>query len=166
MAGYLDIQEYACRVFSHKKALGLKKAVESLNIKIDETKLHDALYDALAELKVFKRIYNCRVVKNHIIKDIYEIASVNIKNLDKIDVSEDLLTLKCPKCGNKLILDTDIKLKRWRFVSVTHCSKCRAKVMLEIVPKMTLQRQIKFNEICTIINESDYFDQIYKLSKN
>ncbi|WP_244833584.1 3'-5' exonuclease [Clostridium sp. BJN0001] len=166
LKGYLDIQEYTCKVLSHKKALGLKKAVDDLKIKVDEKKLHDALYDAEEELSVFKRVYNCRIVKNHVIKDVYEIASVNIKNLEKIDVNEQMLTLKCPKCGNKLILDTDIKLKKWRFMSVSHCSKCTVKVFLEILPRMTLKKELKLIEITTIISESDYFDKIYKLNKS
>ena len=44
---YLDIQEYATKVLGHRKALGLKNALDELRIKVDNTKLHDALNDSL-----------------------------------------------------------------------------------------------------------------------
>ena len=49
--------------------LSLKNALDELKIKVDKSKLHDALNDANYTAEVFKRLYNNKIVKNYIVKD-------------------------------------------------------------------------------------------------
>ncbi len=55
---YIDIQKYCTKILAHKKNLSLKHALEELKIKMDKSKLHDALNDAVYTAEVFKRLYN------------------------------------------------------------------------------------------------------------
>ena len=160
--GYLDIQEYATKILAHKKALGLKAALDELKIRVDDTKLHDALNDAEYTVDVFKRIYNSRIVKNYIVKDIYNMPAINVSNLQNIEINEDKLELKCPKCGKKITLDTPIKLLKWRFAALGSCSKCKNNILCEIQVKKTLQGEQAYNEVNTILKEEAYLNYIYK----
>ncbi|GAA0077277.1 3'-5' exonuclease [Clostridium sp. CTA-5] len=162
---YLDIQEYSTKILAHKKALGLKNALEELKIKVDDTKLHDALNDAQYTLLVFKHIYNSRIVKNYIVKDIYSMPSIQISDLDSIKIDEKKLELKCPKCKSKINLQEEFKLLNWRFASVGSCPKCRNKVLSEIIVKRTLQGNDVYNEVNTILKEEAYLNYVYKLEK-
>ena len=163
---YLDIQEYATKILAHKKSLGLKAALEELKIKVDDTKLHDALYDAKYTVDVFRRIYNSRVIKNYLVKDIYNMPAINISNLENVKIDEEQLMLKCPKCGNKVELETSIKLLNWRFATVGTCSKCKSNVLCEILVKKTLQGEERYNEVNSIIKNEAYLNYIYKLEKS
>lgn len=159
---YLDIQEYASKILAHKKALGLKAALDELKIKVDETKLHDALNDAFYTVEVFKRIYNSRVIKNHIVRDIYNMPAINVSNLDKIEIDTDKLNFICPKCGKKVVLETSIELLNWRFAALGRCSKCKNNILFEIIVKKTLQGEIGYREISSILKEDIYMDYVYK----
>lgn len=159
---YLDIQEYASQILAHKKALGLKTALDELKIKVDETKLHDALNDAFYTVEVFKRIYNSRVIKNHIVRDIYNMPAINVSNLDKIEIDTDKLNFICPKCGKKVVLETSIELLNWRFAALGRCSKCKNNILFEIIVKKTLQGEIGYREISSILKEDIYMDYVYK----
>ncbi|MBW6408845.1 3'-5' exonuclease [Clostridium weizhouense] len=162
---YLDIQEYSTKILAHKKALGLKNALEELKIKVDDSKLHDALNDAQYTLLVFKHIYNSRIVKNYIVKDIYNMPSIQISDLDSIKIDEKKLALKCPKCKSKVNLEEEFKLLNWRFASVGSCPKCRNKILSEIIVKRTLQGNDVYNEVNTILKEEAYLNYVYKLEK-
>lgn len=159
---YLDIQEYASKILAHKKALGLKCALDELKIKVDDTKLHDALIDSFYTVEVFKRIYNSRIIKNHIVRDIYNMPAINISNLEDIEIDTDKLELKCPKCRKSVNLETSIELLKWRFAVIGECSKCKNKILFEIIAKKTLQGSIGYKEISSVLKEDVYLDYIYK----
>lgn len=159
---YLDIQEYASKILAHKKALGLKAALDELKIKVDETKLHDALNDAFYTVEVFKRIYNSRIMKNHIVSDIYNMPAINVANLEKIEIDTDKLKFACPKCGKDVVLETSIELLNWRFAVLGRCSKCKNNILFEIIVKKTLQGEIGYREISSILKEDIYMDYMYK----
>ena len=141
---YLDIQEYASKILAHKKVLGLKAALDELKIKVDETKLHDALNDAFYTVEVFKRIYNSRVIKNYIVRDIYNMPAISVSDLKNIKINTNELNFKCPKCGKKVILETPVELLKWRFASLGRCSKCKSNILFEIIVKKTLQGEIGY----------------------
>lgn len=162
---YLDIQEYSSKILGHKKALGLKAALEKLRINIDDTKLHDALNDSIYTLEVFKRIYNPRIIKNYIANDIYNIPAIHVKKLDNIKVEEKSLNLICPKCKKKIKLETPITLLGWRFAAVGKCSKCNKNILCEIMVKETLRGEKVFNEINSILNNEVYLNYLYKFEK-
>lgn len=162
---YLDIQEYATKILGHKKVLGLKNALDELRIKVDDTRLHDALNDSIYTVEVLKRIYNPRVIKNYIVNDIYNIPAIHVNNLDNIEVKEKDLKLLCPKCKKKIILETPIKLLKWRFVSIGKCSKCNNNILCEIVVKETLNGKRVFTEINSIIKNEVYLNYMYKFEK-
>lgn len=163
---YLDIQEYVTKMLGHKKALGLKAALDELKIKVDDSKLHDALNDAKYTVEVFKRVYNSRVINNYIVKDIYNMPAIHVSNLDNIKVDENNLTLQCPKCGKKVELETPIKLLNWRFAAVGACQKCNSNVLCEVIIKKTLQGEVKYTEVTSILKNERYLDYIYKLNNN
>lgn len=159
---YLDIQEYAMKILAHKKVIGLKTALDELKIKADENKLHDAFNDAFYTLEVFKRIYNSRIIKDHIIRDIYNMPAINVSNLEQIKVEKDKLHFKCPKCNKEVNLETSIELFNWRFAAIGRCSKCKNNILFEIIVKKTLQGKIGYNEISSILKENAYIDYMYK----
>lgn len=159
---YLDIQEYASKILAHKKALGLKSALDELKIRVDENKLHDALNDAFYTVEVFKRIYNSRIIKNHIVRDIYNMPAINVSNLEEFKVDEDKLQFKCPKCCKAAEMQTAIELLNWRFAAVGKCSKCKSNILFEIIVKKTLQGEIGYKEISSVLKEDVYLDYMYK----
>lgn len=159
---YLDIQEYASNILAHKKALGLKTALDELKIKVDENKLHDALNDAFYTVEVFKRIYNSRIIKNYIVRDIYNMPAINVSNIEDVKINSDELKLKCPKCGKRVQLKTPIELLNWRFAAIGMCLKCNSNILCEIIVKKTLQGEFGYKEINYILKEDSYLDYMYK----
>ncbi|NME83808.1 3'-5' exonuclease [Clostridium sp. SM-530-WT-3G] len=162
---YLDIQEYSSKILGHKKALGLKNALDKLKINIDDTKLHDALNDSMYTLEVFKRIYNPRIIKNYIVNDIYNMPAIHVEKLDNIRVEEESLNLICPRCKKKIKLETPITLFGWRFAAVGKCSKCNKNILCEIMVKETLKGEKVFNEINSILKNEVYLSYLYKFEK-
>ena len=163
---YLDIQEYVTKMLAHKKALGLKAALDELKIKVDETKLHDALNDAKYTVEVFRRVYNSRVIKNYLVNDIYNMPALHVSNLENIKIEEEKLRLECPKCGKKVQLETPIKLLNWRFAAVGICSKCKNNVLCEVLVKKTLKGEEAYNEVNSIVKNEVYLNYVYKLENS
>ena len=160
---YLDIQEYVTKILAHKKSLGLKVALDELKIKVDETKLHDALNDARYTVEVFRRVYNSRVIKNYLVKDIYNMPAIHVSNLESIKIDEEQLMLKCPKCGKRVELETEVKLLNWRFAAVGTCPKCKSNVLCEVLIKKTLKGEEAYNEVNSILKDEVYLNYVYKL---
>ena len=163
---YLDIQEYTTKILAHKKSLGLKAALDELKIKVDETTLHDALYDAKYTVEVFRRVYNSRVIKNYLVNDIYNMPAIFVSNLENVKIDEEQLMLKCPKCGKKVNLETEVKLLNWRFAAVGTCSKCKSNVLCEVLVKKTLKGEQAQNEVNSILKNDAYLNYIYKLENS
>jgi len=163
---YLDIQEYATKILAHKKSLGLKAALDELKIKVDETTLHDALYDAKYTVEVFRRVYNSRVIKNYLVNDIYNMPAIYVSNLEKVKIDEEQLMLKCPKCGKKVELETPIKLLNWRFAAAGTCPKCKSNVLCEVLVKKTLKGEEAYSEVNTILKNDAYLNYIYKIENS
>ncbi|EOR21391.1 MULTISPECIES: 3'-5' exonuclease [Clostridium] len=165
LKNYLDLQEYSTKILAKKKSLSLKNALEELKIKIDNNKLHDALNDAVYTSLVFKRIYNSRAVKNYIIKDIYNMPAMDIKNLEEYKLDIKKLNEKCPKCNINLDIEYNFTPVKWRFISLGKCPKCNNKVMNELIVKKTFSGEEVYNEISTIIDEIEYINYGYKIKK-
>jgi len=163
---YLDIQEYATKILAHKKSLGLKAALDELKIKVDETTLHDALYDAKYTVEVFRRVYNSRVVKNYLVNDIYNMPAIYVSNLENVKIDEEELMLKCPKCGKKVELETPIKLLNWRFAAAGTCPKCKSNVLCEVLVKKTLKGEEAYSEVNSILKNDAYLNYVYKLENS
>lgn len=163
---YLDVQEYVSKMLGHKNALGLKVALGELKIKVDDTKLHDALNDSKYTVEVFRRVYNSRIINNYIVKDIYNMPAIHVSNLEDVKIEEEKLMLKCPKCGKKIELETEIKLLNWRFAAVGTCPKCKSNILCEIIVKKTLQGEEGYCEVNSILKNEKYLDYIYKLENS
>lgn len=163
---YLDIQEYTTKILAHKKSLGLKAALDELKIKVDETTLHDALYDAKYTVEVFRRVYNSRVIKSYLVNDIYNMPAIYVSNLEDVKIDEEQLMLKCPKCGKKVELETPIKLLNWRFAAAGTCPKCKSNVLCEVLVKKTLKGEEAYNEVNTILKNDAYLNYIYKIENS
>ncbi|SHK82110.1 Exonuclease [Clostridium cavendishii DSM 21758] len=162
---YLDIQEYCTKILAHKKSLSLKNALEELKIRVDEDKLHDALNDAVYTAEVFKRLYNSRIVKNYIVKDIYNMPAIMVKDLENYEIDDEKLDFKCPKCKTKFNVEQPLKLFNWRFMAIGKCPKCKAKILHELIIKKTISGDVVYNNLKTILSDIEYVDYSYKLEK-
>lgn len=165
LKNYLDLQEYSTKILAKKKSLSLKNALEELKIRVDNNKLHDALNDAIYTAEVFKRIYNSRVLKNYIIKDIYNMPAVYVKNLSEYKLDREKINSKCPKCNVKIDIEYDFLPMKWRFLAIGKCPKCGNKVIDEVIVKKTFSGNEVYNEISTLINEIEYMNYSYKFKK-
>ena len=162
---YIDIQEYATKILAHKNSLSLKHALEELKIKIDTRKLHDALNDAIYTGEVFKRLYNNKMIKNHIVKDIYNMPAIKINNLKSVKLNLNNIDFTCPRCRNTFEIDQPFKAFSWRFLAVGTCPKCKCKLLNEIVIKKTLTGEEVYSQSKTILNDIEYMNYLYKLEK-
>ncbi|MDD7794902.1 3'-5' exonuclease [Clostridium sp. 'White wine YQ'] len=163
---YLDIQEYCTKVLAHKKSISLKNALLELKIQVsDDNKLHDALNDADYTSKVFKRIYNPRIIKNYIVYDIFNMPALVIKNLEAFKIDYNRVNMTCPRCKNPMELEQPFKLFYWRFMGIDSCKKCRCKILHEVIIKKTFTGKEVYNEIKTPLNQMEYMDVSYKFQK-
>lgn len=165
LKNYLDLQEYSTKILGKKKSLSLKSALDELKIKVDNNKLHDALNDAVYTSEVFKRIYNSRVLKNYIIKDIYNMPAVDIENINEYKLDREKIIGKCPRCNVNLEIDHDFVPLKWRFLSLGKCPKCNNRVVNEIVVKKTFSGEEVYKEVSTIVDEIEYMNYNYKVKK-
>lgn len=165
LKNYLDIQEYSTKILAHKKSLSLKNALDELKIRIDKEKLHDALNDAVYTSYVFKRIYNSRIIKNYVIKDVYNMPALEVKNLHEYVLDERKVKEICPKCKVNINIEYPLKPISWRFISLGICPKCNSKVVNEVVVKKTFTGEDVYKEMSTIVNEVEYINYTYKIDK-
>ncbi|TGY42582.1 exonuclease domain-containing protein [Clostridium sartagoforme] len=165
LKNYLDLQEYSTKILGKKKSLSLKSALDELKIKVDNSKLHDALNDAVYTSEVFKRIYNSRVLKNYIIKDIYNMPAVDIENINEYKLDREKIIAKCPRCNVNLEIEHDFVPLKWRFLSIGKCPKCNNRVVNEIVVKKTFSGEEVYKEVSTIVDEIEYMNYNYKVKK-
>lgn len=162
---YLDIQEYCTKILAHKKVLSLKNALDELKIKVDKSKLHDALNDANYTAEVFKRLYNNKIVKNYIVKDVYNMPSIRIKELKKYNIENYNIDFLCPKCNIEVDREHPLRLFSWRFLSLGKCPKCNHKLLQEVVLKKTLSDEVVFNKVNSILSDIEYMDMAYKFKR-
>ncbi len=162
---YLDIQEYITKVLAHKKSLSLKNALEELRIKVEEERLHDALYDAICTAEVFKRLYNSRVIKNYIVSDVYNMPAIMIRDFKDIEIEDNLTEISCPRCHIEAERENPLRLFSWRFLALGYCPKCRSRLLQEVVIKKTLSGEKVYTNVTKIIDESDYINYSYKFKK-
>lgn len=166
LGDYIDLQEYCSRMLAKKKSLSLRNAVEELKINVENEKLHDALYDCICTAKVFKRLYNARSVKNFVIKNVYNAAVFSAKNIEDRVIDKHKLNYKCPHCGNELTVEEEFKYFGWRFISLCVCSRCKSKVLKEVIIKESLTGQEMYNEINTVLDDTAYLRYNYKFEKS
>ncbi|MHC9413390.1 3'-5' exonuclease [Clostridium perfringens] len=162
---YIDIQKYCTKILAHKKSLSLKHALEELKIKMDKSKLHDALNDAVYTAEVFKRLYNGKKVKEYIVEDVYNMPSIRVKDLKNYNLECEDVEFKCPKCNIKVEMDHPFRLFSWRFVSIGKCPKCNRNVRQEVVLKKTLSGNLVYESTNSLINDTEYIDLDYKFKK-
>jgi DNA polymerase III epsilon subunit-like protein len=162
---YLDIQEYATKILAHKKSLSLKNALEELKIRVDESKLHDALNDALYTSEVFKRLFNSRIIKNYIVKDVYNMPAIMVKDLQNYEIDNSKLDYRCPKCKTEINIERPLKLFSWRFMGIGKCPKCNTKVLQEVIVKKTISGDEIYSNVNSILNDMEYTDYYYKFDK-
>lgn len=165
LKNYLDLQEYSMKILGKKKSLSLKNALEEFKIKVDSTKLHDALNDSIYTGEVFKRIYNSRAVKTCIINDIYNMPALIIKNLNEFNLDTNKVKELCPKCLVNLEIEYEIKPIKWRFLSLGSCPRCKNKVITEVVIKKTFSDKEIYKETSIIVDEIEYINYTYKMKK-
>lgn len=165
LKNYLDIQEYSTKILGKKKSLSLKNALEEFKIKMDNNTLHDALNDAVYTSLVFKRIYNLKAVKGYIIKDVFNMPALEVQNLKEYKVDETKIFDKCPKCGIKIELEEKLIPFKWRYISIGMCTKCKNKILNEVILKKSIVGNVVYKEIATIIDEIDYVKYSDKIKK-
>lgn len=162
---YIDIQEYITKVLAQKKPISLKNALDRFYIRINKD-LHDALNDAIYTAEVFKRIYNDRIVKSYIIRDIKNMPSIEIRDYSNFRLDESKIDESCPKCSSHIYMEYPLKLFGWRFIGLGSCEKCRSKVLQKIVVKQTLAGDKVYVENKRLISEREYLDYIYQIENN
>jgi inhibitor of KinA sporulation pathway (predicted exonuclease) len=165
MREYIDIQEYCTKILAERKSLSLINALDKLKIKVNKEELHDALNDALYTAEVFRRVFNARVIKNYVIKDIVNMPSIMIRNYDDFILDEKQIELTCPKCFNKIELEYPLRLFNWRFMGLGYCSCCQSKVLQEVVVKKTVKGNDIYNTTRRIIDDVEYSDYAYKFKQ-
>lgn len=165
LENYLDIQEYSTKILGKKKSISLKAALDEFKIKVDNDKLHDALNDAIYTSLVFKRIYNFRAVKGYIIKDIFNMPALEIKNLNEYEPDKSKIGDKCPKCGIRIELEEELIPIKWRYMSIGACTKCKNKVLNEVILKKSISENVVYKEVATIIDEIDYIKYLDRFKK-
>lgn len=160
---YIDIQEYCTKILGNQKVLGLKNALNKLNITVDKEMLHDALNDAHFEYMVFKRLYNSRAVKNYIIKDIYKHPIIKVDIRKEFILDKSRISGNCPKCGNDIKRESDVISQSYKYIYVGECSKCKSKILEEIDIKKNFLGDIFYNKTETVLTEVEYSDYSYKI---
>lgn len=162
MKKYIDIQEYYTKVFAEKKSPSLKNALDKLKIKVNENKLHDALYDAEYTAEVFKRIFNARIIKNYIVEDIVNMPSIVIRDFSNFNLDGEKIKVKCPKCTSEVDLELPLKLFNWKFWGLGYCGTCKSKLFQEVVIKKTLNGENIYDNIIKIVDDVEYENFTYK----
>ena len=117
-------------------------------------------------MEVFKRVYNSRVIKNYLVNDIYNMPAIFVSNLENVKIDEEQLMLKCPKCGKRVELETEVKLLNWRFAAVGTCPKCKSNVLCEVLIKKTLKGEEAYNEVNSVLKNDSYLNYVYKLENS
>ncbi|MCF0146793.1 MAG: exonuclease domain-containing protein [Clostridium sp.] len=103
---YIDIQHYASKHFNipHKKSIGLKNALNFLNIHI-ESEFHNAFNDAYYTAEIFKELYT-----DSIESKVYSHTPIRIKSEPKKIVNYDALILQIEKMYNKKLNSEEISM--------------------------------------------------------
>ena len=162
---YFDIQEYAMKIYGYRKSVSLKEVLAKARIKVDKTKLHDALNDSIYTAEVLKRIYNSRAVKECIQTDLFHMPMFGIDEEDAEQIDTKDFETNCPKCNIEVELEEDFKYLGWRFLALGECDKCRNKIKFEVSVKRTLANEVVYNEIGTIIREEEYSRIQHRMNK-
>lgn len=159
---YLDLQNYCTKVLAHKKAIGLKSALEELKIEVDKDKLHDALNDADYTAEVLRKIYKKEKLNNFIVKNVYELPSVKIKDLRKYDPTVINLEFKCKNCGENLEIVEPLALLTNKFLSLGKCKSCDGKYLQDVMLRKTIAGGIVYKDTITTLDDYEYFNYSYK----
>ncbi|MEG0297082.1 MAG: 3'-5' exonuclease [Clostridium sp.] len=162
---YLDIQEYAMKIYGYKKSVSLKEVLTKAQIKVDKNKLHDALNDAIYTAEVLKRIYNSRALNGCIRTDIFHMPMFGIDEEDIEDLDFEQVKLLCPKCKLPIEIEEEFRYIGWRFLALGECKKCKNRIKAEVSLKRTLADEIVYNEIETIIKEEEYSRIQHRMNK-
>lgn len=162
---YVDLQEYYMNVLGEKRSISLKKALGKFKINLEENSLHDALNDALYTAEVFRKIYNYRILKTYIKTDIFDMPVFIVIDYKELNKNELRPEYKCPKCSGEIIYEYDLKLLKWRFITVGCCQKCRTMLLSEIVIKKSLNGKIIYNRNIKALKEFEYMYYRDKINK-
>ena len=139
--------------------------MQQLQIKVDESKLHDALNDSKYTLNVFKNIYNVRAVKQFIIKDIFDMPALEVKSLQNIKLDYSKINPVCPKCNKSLDISYNFTNLGWRFVSIGTCKKCNNRILEEIIVKKSLSGELIYKEVYSVIDEIEFLKYENRINK-
>ena len=103
---YIDIQDYTSKHFKFPsgKRIGLKNAIDFLNIPISE-ELHNAFNDAYYTAEVFKKLYNASIETK-----IYSHNTIRIKSEPKKIIDYDGLILQIEKMYNRKLTSEEISM--------------------------------------------------------
>jgi DNA polymerase III epsilon subunit-like protein/DNA-directed RNA polymerase subunit RPC12/RpoP len=164
--GYIDLQEYCTKILLEKKSISLIHALNRLRIKVKEEELHDALNDAYYTSEVFKRIYNDRAVKSFIVRDIINMPSIMIRDLEKFQLEEEKAKLSCPKCGSLVELEYPLKLFKWRFIGIGSCLNCNSKILQKVVVKQSLAGDKVYLNDNRFLNDKEYIELVDRFEHN
>ena len=163
---YLDLQEYCTKLLSYKKPIGLKVALEELKIEVDNSKLHDALNDAVYTADVLRKIYKKDTIEKHIVDDVYALPTLKIKDLRRHNPQEHMMEFKCEKCSEKLNVIEPLAYLETKFLSLGICEACDSRYLQEVVLKKNIAGGIIYTEIITALDNYEYFNYSYRFKSS
>lgn len=163
---YLDLQNYCTKMLGRKKAIGLKSALEELNIIVDDNKLHDALNDADYTAEVLRKIYDETKINNYTVSNVYNLPTVKIKDLRKYNPQDIKINFKCKNCDKDLEVIEPLALLSHKFLSLGKCEYCDGRYLQEVVLKKTIAGGIVYKDIITTLDNYEYFNYSYKFKSS
>ena len=133
---FLNLQYYCEEKLNlgSSQKLGLSTALNSLNIEVDQGKIHQALYDSFLAYECFKRLFNRELVEkytedceNSEFYDRLNFKNHIVGNLKELNINIDDSEIFCFICKNKAERISNWKKKNKIYRAEFKCENCKKK---------------------------------------
>lgn len=133
---FLNLQSYCEEKLNlgSSQKLGLSTALNSLNIEVDQGKVHQALYDSFLAYECFKRLFNRELVEkytedceNSEFYDRLNFKNHIVGNLKELNINIDDAEIFCFICKNKAERISNWKKKNKIYRAEFKCENCKRK---------------------------------------
>ena len=136
MHNYCDVQKY-CMSFVERdeeqknNQIALSKCAEAFGVKVDEDKLHRALFDCYLTAECFKKVYDKQMLMQYVKhcdstffeRMLYKPYYITELNSPLFKVNE--VELECPKCGRRIKNSGEYVIQNKSFKGAAKCRRCR-----------------------------------------
>ncbi len=133
---FLNLQSYCEEKLNlgSSQKLGLSTALNSLNIEVDQGKVHQAIYDSFLAYECFKRLFNRELVEkytedceNSEFYDRLNFKNHIVGNLKELNINIDDTEIFCFICKNKAERISNWKKKNKIYRAEFKCENCKRK---------------------------------------